>query len=285
MKKLLALILSALLISTAFAGPPTIRNFSTISTNRSSPSTQTIPQPTVGDEFVVFIFAFSLITTGLSDSAGNTCTTFGGAQDSNGNWVNVFTCPVTVAGGATDTFTSTNGGVIQINDLEGVASSSQIDGTFKSGTFSGSAGGTLTASGLTTTFADDLILSGAIDQNNATGALTANTGTMVTSAQPSGANGADANAVQQHSVTSTGTYAEAFTMAASSGQTAVIGVVAIKGTATGGSCTHQGYTSGGALATPNGTSGSYLGKTGGYVTPDCSTVNYWSPATGNFVVN
>lgn len=221
---------SVLWLGVAHAAAPTIRNFSAISANRSSPSTQTIPQPLVGDEFVVFVFAFSAITTGLSDSAGNTCTSFGSVADANGNRVNIFTCPVTVAGGTTDTFTSTGGGTIQVNDLTGVAASAQIDGTIKSGTFSGSAGGTLTAAGLTTTFANDLILSAAIDQNNATSAFAASTGTMVTSAMPSGANGADADAIQQHSVTSTGTYAEAFTVAASSGQTAVIGVVAIKGT-------------------------------------------------------
>ncbi|HXR88857.1 MAG TPA: hypothetical protein VN750_01100 [Steroidobacteraceae bacterium] len=53
----------------------------------------------------------------------------------------------------------------------------------------------------------------------------------------------------------------------------------------GSSCTHSGITSAGALATPNGTTGSYWGKTGAFVTPDCSTVNYWQPSVGNFGVN
>lgn len=53
----------------------------------------------------------------------------------------------------------------------------------------------------------------------------------------------------------------------------------------GASCTHSGYTSAGSIAVPNGTSGSYLGKSGGFVTPDCSTVNYWQPTQGNFGVN
>lgn len=54
--------------------------------------------------------------------------------------------------------------------------------------------------------------------------------------------------------------------------------------ASGGSCTDQGITSAGAIATPNGSSGSYQGKTGSFVTPDCSSVNYKS-AAGNFVTN
>lgn len=53
----------------------------------------------------------------------------------------------------------------------------------------------------------------------------------------------------------------------------------------GGSCTHSGITSAGAIAVPNGTTGSYWGKTGNWVTPDCSTVYYWSPQVGNFVLN
>jgi hypothetical protein len=53
----------------------------------------------------------------------------------------------------------------------------------------------------------------------------------------------------------------------------------------GGSCTHAGITSAGASAIPNGTSGSYWGKTGGFVTPNCSSINYWQPAVGNFGTN
>lgn len=53
----------------------------------------------------------------------------------------------------------------------------------------------------------------------------------------------------------------------------------------GASCTHSGITSAGAIATPNGSSGSYQGKAGGFVTPDCSTINYKQPTVGAFGVN
>ncbi|HEX5461057.1 MAG TPA: hypothetical protein VFX20_13920 [Steroidobacteraceae bacterium] len=53
----------------------------------------------------------------------------------------------------------------------------------------------------------------------------------------------------------------------------------------GASCTHVGITSAGAIAVPDGSSGSYQGKTGSFVTPDCSTVNYKQPTVGNFGVN
>lgn len=53
----------------------------------------------------------------------------------------------------------------------------------------------------------------------------------------------------------------------------------------GSSCTHSGITSAGAIAVPNGTTGSYRGKTGAFVTPDCSTVQYFQPTVGNFGAN
>jgi hypothetical protein len=48
------------------------------------------------------------------------------------------------------------------------------------------------------------------------------------------------------------------------------------------SCTNSGYTSTGTIATPNGTTGSYVGKIGTFVDPNCSTIPYWGPSTGNF---
>lgn len=63
------------------------------------------------------------------------------------------------------------------------------------------------------------------------------------------------------------------------------GYVVSLAAAAGGSCTHAGQPKSGAVpAVPNGTSGSYWGKSN-WVTPDCSTVSYWQPAVGNFGVN
>jgi hypothetical protein len=53
----------------------------------------------------------------------------------------------------------------------------------------------------------------------------------------------------------------------------------------GAACTHSGITSAGAIAVPNGTSGSYRLKNGSFGTPDCSTVNYLQPTVGNFGLN
>ena len=55
--------------------------------------------------------------------------------------------------------------------------------------------------------------------------------------------------------------------------------------ATSSACTHEGTTSAGALAVPNGTSGSYWSTIGNFVTPNCSSVDYWQPTVGNSGVN
>lgn len=52
----------------------------------------------------------------------------------------------------------------------------------------------------------------------------------------------------------------------------------------GSSCAHEGYTSGGALAVPNGSTGSYWLANGTLGTPNCSTVEYWQPTLGKFGV-
>lgn len=50
-------------------------------------------------------------------------------------------------------------------------------------------------------------------------------------------------------------------------------------------CTHAGQTSAGAIAVPNGSTGSYWLKNGSFGTPDCATVSYKQPTIGNFGVN
>ena len=63
------------------------------------------------------------------------------------------------------------------------------------------------------------------------------------------------------------------------------GLFAMWASSAGSTCTHSGRANDGSTSVPNGSSGSYWGKSGNWVTPDCSSVYYWSPAAGNFVVN
>lgn len=87
-----------------------------------------------------------------------------------------------------------------------------------------------------------------------------------------------------HSPTITGTGSQTITWTTAAAQTTGVLLVSLPPSG-GSSCTHNGITSAGALATPNGTTGSYVGKTGAFVTPNCSSTNYWQPAAGNFGLN
>jgi len=89
----------------------------------------------------------------------------------------------------------------------------------------------------------------------------------------------NADIMAHYKASSTGSITFTYTVANSTSSSG--GYIALK-QATGGTCTHNGYTNGGASALPNGTSGSYVGKSGSFVTPDCSTIQYWQPALGNF---
>lgn len=213
-------IMAAQKISAVGGTAPTIRSASGVGANGAS---QTRPQPVSGNYYVAWVFDFSPITTGFADTAGNTWTAKKQQADSNSNYVNLFTAPVTATGSGTNTFTSGSGGSIQVTEVQGNLSSTPDDGTITGGTFTGSIGGTLSAGAITTTAAASLILSAAIDQNSAT--LVANSGTLVASGV-----GQDFNIVQQRTTSSAGSYTESFTVPISVNETAAIVAIAIKGT-------------------------------------------------------
>lgn len=113
------------------------------------------------------------------------------------------------------------------------------------------------------------------------GSWAALTGTGFTGGEHHDSGGGTASLGGREVFATAGSYA--FTGTASVAENIGATVILLK--VTGASCTHGGYTSAGASATPNGSSGSYLGKTGAFVTPDCSSVYFWSPALGNFTLN
>jgi hypothetical protein len=200
---------------------PTVRNQSGF--NAFGGGTQTLPQPLLGSVILVWCFAFSALPT-CTDSAGNTYTVQAQEQDANGNWITLFTGPVTAAGSGT--LTLTLGGLVLAMEVQGVASGTFIDGSVTSGTYNSSAGGLLSSSAITASFSADLIVSAAWDQNNA--AITVNTGTLVASNSAG-----DTAIVQAHSTSGPGSYVESFNVPASSGETAVIVAIALMGTVSG----------------------------------------------------
>ena len=110
-------------------------------------------------------------------------------------------------------------------------------------------------------------------------------GSLTVSSYPSGYTGVDGGALVFAYKSfvgpgATGTATTTFSANAAGGT-----VLAAVKSAAGGSCTHAGQAKDGSTSVPNGTTGSYWGKAGNWVTPDCSSIYYWSPAAGNFVVN
>lgn len=206
---------------------PTISNFSP-SAGSAYQTPTSLPQPLLNDVIVACVFAFASISTGVTDSAGNTYTAQAQQADTNGNFVNLFTAPVTATGTGTLTVTSANGGGLALVDVTGAASGSFIDGIVTFGNYAGSAGGLLTASAITTTVATDLILSFGFNQNGSV--MTANTGVLVTN----GTLGSDFGIVQAHTTSATGSFSESINVPASASETAVIVAIAIKGIGGGG---------------------------------------------------
>lgn len=203
--------------------PPTIRNSAT-SAASNSPVTVDLPTPVVGNLIVVFVPSFgSCATNALTDDASNTYTRRATAQDANGNWMNLFTAPVTSAGSGNLTITAAVSCSTAIVAAAEVQAQFGIDASATTGTYSGNGPSTVDAGGITTTVANDLILSCAINQNSSV--MTANTGTAYSSGTQ-----VDYHLCQQRTVSATGTYTEKINVPASVGETAVIAAIAIKGT-------------------------------------------------------
>lgn len=209
---------------------PTIANFSPVIGSAFDAPT-TLPKPSLGDVIVVILFAFSAISTGITDNASNVYTAQAQQQDGNSNYVNLFTAPVTSLPTSTLIISSSNGGGLALLDITGVATGTFIDGTVQVGTYSGSAGGSVTAAAITTSVATDLIISAAFNQNGSV--MTAGTGVLVTN----GTVGSDFGIVQARTTTSAGNYSESITVPASPSETAGIVAIAIKGTSSGSSVT------------------------------------------------
>jgi hypothetical protein len=206
---------------------PTIRNQSGWGAFQT-PCQNTLPQPVVGNFIVVFIAATSAITSSMTDSAGNTYTAITHISDANSNTISLYTAPVTASGSGTLTITeSATGGSMIAIEVQNVSGSTPSDGT-GTGTYNSSAGGLCSTSSISTTFATDLILSALYDQNNQV--VTANSGTLIATASEGG----DTAIAQQRTTSSTSSYTESFTIPASTGETAAMVAIAIKGLSSGG---------------------------------------------------
>lgn len=285
MKKIALLCL--LLPAQAFAAITLVQHTAGTYQSGGTSTTGSLTGVANGDMILVAVrFGTTGATFTVSDSvnAGNYSEDKVQTLATDGDTVAIFSKVNTCAGTCNITITASSSASTSIAmaevEVSGLASSSYLDQTASANASSTSPN---SGNAATTTTANEFVFSalGLDGANSVTITGAGSTTLLDTATNTSSGNKVYADGYQI--VSATGAYAGAYSLTVSEEWAAL--VATYKGAGGVSSCTHEGYTSGGALAVPNGTSGTYLGKTGGFVTPDCSTVNYWQPTLGNFGVN
>lgn len=268
----------------AFAASPSlgIHNVSAYinATTYTSPTGET--SQATGSAFVVFVVTPSGNTSSVtvSDSEGNSYIepTFGSgsnptADPNDGISIITFLCDTSCKGGANHTVTvASSNETIRLVEFIEIEHAAAIDAS--------AAVYSLTSPlniPVTPTLAGDFILAAAFQATDITIQPTASGWSTLehTASTESIGSGylSDAAVATQNAL-----------LEGQSGNGFAGVTIAFKG-AGGAACTHAGLAKGGAVSVPNGTSGEYWSKSGTWVTPDCSAVEYWSPQLGNWTVN
>ena len=298
MRKILVLLLLLPILAHATAsirGEKATAWTATAATSVTTPSLSSAAL--VGDTEEVWVICSCSTQPTVTDSASQTYTfRLSGTDNNSGVTIYLFThvnnssataLTATATWGSAQTY---NG--IWLRDITGVSTSPYqtsvaLNQCSPSGctATAGTGPGAITSGNITPTSQPALISSISWDDGgnfsstvNTSGGITGITGWLL-----SGATAATTTSSSVR-VTSTSTTAMTYTNATDGGTRHFI-TMAASYTEAGSSCTHAGYTSAGATATPNGTTGSYWLKNGTFGTPDCSTTQYWQPAVGNFGTN
>lgn len=285
MKKLLLLAL-LLMPLRAFATITVVQHkgadFNTSATSNTLAFTSNV---TAGD---TIFYAVRYGTTGATFTISDNVDTGNYAQDkvqtlaTDGDTVIIGSYANAVGGATTLTFASSSATsmMVTIVEVSGLATSSILDQTASANSTSTAPNSGNTA---TTTVASEFVFSAVgLDGANAETITGAGSTTLLDTVVNSGS-GNESFADGYQIVSATGTYAGQYSLTVSEEWAALVATYKTSGG--GSSCTHAGYESTGATAVPNGTSGSYWLKGGTFGIPNCSSVDYWQPSTGNFGVN
>lgn len=222
------------------------------------------------------------VPTSIVDSSGNTVTaavTYATTGSHSG--VGIYFVQNASAGAHTITCTwgAANSGTIFVAEYSGLATSSVFD---TASAISFAANTSIATASITPAGNGELLIFAVAQQGNAVYTYSGYTNGFVQKDALSGTGLSPQSEWAQLIQATAASINAGVTSSSTAGSAAAI--AAFKPTS-GASCTHQGFSSGGALAIPNGSSGSYLFKSGAFGTPDCSTVNYWQTSQGNFGVN
>lgn len=299
MKKLLAL-LCLLVCAPAFAAAPAIVQQNWVNSNNTgnniSPALTGVSSSDVLLAIVVFINsngATGVNVPAPADSSGDiwSATPIASAPSSGGPYsigIEAYLLTAPTAGAHTLTFNTNGtgggsfsfGGVIEISGytavdkaVASISSASATSYSLSSGTLASANELAIAVMGINSTVP-------AVTNNGITDPPTGWTSLIVYQNGTTGFTGEGASLTVSSTASITPTWSWTSGSAA-----AAATLITLEGSGGGSSCTHDGITSAGALAIPDGTTGSYWSTTGDFVIPNCSSVNYWQPTVGNSGVN
>jgi hypothetical protein len=230
---------------------------------------------TTNSTFVILVSNQSNSVPTVTDNKGNTIPAAASTVSMFSQQISsIFYC-INCAGGTGHIFTATwstactlaSIGVVEFKNVG--AATLDVNAT---SVFNGSGNSPTTATSITTSAANELVVNGWAAYSG--GAQTISDSTGWTNAVKYQTGTYQPGAISYQIPASSGTaVADTFTYSAF-GYSGALGL-SIK-QSTGASCTHNFWKSTGAFAQPDGTTGSYWNlTTGAFSTPDCSTGNFW----------
>lgn len=261
--------------------PCTADAFTFVSATNSTTATKTGVVISAGQSLIIFAMDGNAGSETLTISDGtNTYVTRGTTTETFNNWTaTLIDCLSPTPGTYTLTLAGATGGGPQFLILKYTGLASYSAGSYAGAHFGSSVPSTTdgaTTSAITPTSYNALLV-GLAANNGGANSFTVSTGTGFTSRFTQGVTGYPSFA-EDMEVTS-GSHIASYTAGAAQSSLVVIGAAYIE--SGGASCTNNFWSSTGAWAIPNGTTGSYWSTTGAFATPNCSTGSYWLKSGAN----
>lgn len=251
-------------------------------TNVSTLTTSGVSTSATGSTFVLIVQVKGSIsgTTPILDSKGNTYTLK--TTNTSGGFGNIsqyiYVCDNCTGGTghtATTNFAAAASGSLNFVEVTGAANPSYDTSTTMG---SNSALNTIPGAAITTTNANDLILSTIFTYSGGeTINDTAHWNSIIDVTNTvGGGNGIVTNALSDQIETSTGTYQDTYVISLTGDYSGGV-TIALKaaGGGGGGGCTHNFWKSDGTFSQPDGSTGLYWTSSGTLATPNCTSGSYW----------
>jgi hypothetical protein len=277
---LLAAMFLALVAPSVWAAPTLVQKTSCYASSQTSVAC-TLSGVATGDTLIAEVGnAASLSPTGESDSSGDAVSTAVAYSNNSGTTgVGIYYVQNVAHSGThtvTFSFPSSTNLLGFLAEYSGLATTGAFD---KASSVAFSGGTSITTGSITPTNSGELVIFAVTQVTSGDTFSTFTNGLTQQGSNNSGPSGTWASVVTSSAISGGTTSNNAFASAAA---------IAAFVPSAPPVCTHPGIASNDLISVPNGTSGLYMSPAGNtWVTPDCSTVEYWSPpsnicTTGNF---